>query len=309
MARGGNVLQRRDTARITQGGGHLKSVRRLVGFSSQKVADAFRGVSISPLIGRHRDGGKSGMTIGTIDESQRKAATVVGFSYLFALPPAVFAEFYVLGRLLVYNNAVDTARNIMAHERLFRLGTASNLTVFAIDIVLITALYVVLKSVNRNLALLAAFWGLIETAIFVVTLLNDLEVLRLLSGDDYLRVLEPDRLQALARLSMSAHGAGYGVGLVFAGLRSTLFCYLWFKSRYIPRALAAWGMLASLLMGASAFSFIIFPELAKVVGVGIYGAPIFFFELTMGFWLLLRGLQPSGAARDRVSGPSQAGAI
>src|SRR5689334_7889936 len=75
-------------------------------------------------VGRHRDGGKSGMTIGAIDESQRKAATVVGFCYLFALPPAVFAEFYVLGRLLVYNNAVDTARNIMAHERLFRLGTA-----------------------------------------------------------------------------------------------------------------------------------------------------------------------------------------
>src|SRR5882762_9874697 len=64
---------------------------------------------------RHRDGGENGMTIGTIDESQRKAATVVGFSYLFALPPAIFAEFYVLGRLIVSNNAVDTARNIMAH--------------------------------------------------------------------------------------------------------------------------------------------------------------------------------------------------
>jgi hypothetical protein len=108
---------------------------------------------------------------------------------------------------------------------------------------------------------------------------------------------------------MSAHGAGYGVGLVFAGLRSTLFCYLWFKSSYIPKILAAWGIFASILMGASAFSFIIFPELQKVVGVGIYGAPIFFFELTMGFWLLLRGLTPSGAAPDRVSGSAQAGAV
>src|SRR3989440_1184827 len=244
---------------------------------------------------------ESGMTIGTIDESQRKAATVVGFSYLFALPPAIFAEFYVLGRLIVFNNAVDTARNIVAHERLFRLGTGSNLTAFAIDIVLITALYVVLKPINRNLALLAAFWGLIETAIFVVTLLNDFEVLRLLSGADYLRVFEPDRLQALARASMSGHGAGYGVALAFAGLRSTLVCYLWFQSSYIPRALALWGMLASILMGACAFSFIIFPELAKVVGVGIYGAPIFFFELTMGFWLLLKGLPRSGDALNRVS--------
>jgi hypothetical protein len=249
------------------------------------------------------------MPINTIDKSQRKAATVVGFSYLFALPPAIFAEFYVLGRLLVYNNAVETARNIMAHERLFRLGTASNLIVFAIDIVLITALYVVLKSVNRHLALLAAFWGLIETAIFVVTLLNDFEVLRLLSGADYLQVFEPDRLQALARISMSGHGAGYGVGLVFAGLRSTLFCYLWFKSSYIPRVLAVWGILASILMGACAFSLIIFPELAKVVSVGIYGTPIFFFELTMGFWLLFKGLPSSRTPPDRVSRsvPARAG--
>src|SRR2546430_8566448 len=197
----------------------------------------FAGRISIPAFGGTETNGERGMTIGTIDESQRKAAKVVGFSYLFALPPAVFAEFYVLGRLIVSNNAVDTARNIMAHERLFRLGTASNLTVFAIDIVLITALYMVLKSVNRNLALLAAFWGLIETAIFVVTLLNDFEVLRLLSRADYLRVFEPDRLQALARASMSGHGAGYGVGPVVSGLRSPPFCYFWFKSRYIPRAL------------------------------------------------------------------------
>ena len=116
------------------------------------------------------------MTISTIYESQRKAATVVGFSYLFALPPAIFAEFYVLGRLIVYNNAVDTARNIMAHERLFRLGTASNLTVFAIDVVLIIALYLVLMPVNRSLALLAAGWGLIETATLVVVTLSDFDV-------------------------------------------------------------------------------------------------------------------------------------
>ena len=102
------------------------------------------------------------MTIGTIDESQRKAATVVGFSYLFALPPAIFAEFYVRTQLIAFDNAAQTAQNIMAHERLFRLGTASNLTVFALDVVLIIGLYVVLMPVNRSLALLATGWGLIR---------------------------------------------------------------------------------------------------------------------------------------------------
>ncbi len=238
------------------------------------------------------------MTIGTIDESQRKAAKVVGLFYLFALPPAIFAEFYVRTRVITLDNAAQTARNIMAHERLFRLGTASNLTVFALDVVLILALYVVLMPVNRGLALLATGWGLVETATLVFVTLSDFDVLRILSGADYLHAFEANRLQALARLSVSAHADAYNVGLVLAGLRSTAFCYLWLKSRFIPRALAAWGMLASFLMGGCAFSFIIFPELAKVVPVEIYGAPIFFFELTMGFWLLLKGLPPPGAAPE-----------
>jgi hypothetical protein len=60
-------------------------------------------------------------------------------------------------------------------------------------------------------------------------------------------------------------------------------------------------MAASFLMGACAFSFIIFSELARVIPVEIYGAPIFFFELTMGFWLLLKGLPPSAGEPDGLS--------
>jgi hypothetical protein len=237
------------------------------------------------------------MTINSIDESQRKAAKAVGFAYLFALVPAIFAEFYVSSQLIV-DNAAETALNIMAHERLFRLGIASNLTVFAVDIVLITALYVVLKPVNRNLALLAAFWGIVETAVLVVATLSDFDVLRVLSGANYLGVFEADRLQALARLSIGAHSAAYNVGLVFAGLRSAVFCYLWFKSGFIPRALSAWGVFASLLLAACTFAFIIFPEARNVITIGYYGGPIFIFELSMGLWLLLKGLRPYRTAES-----------
>jgi hypothetical protein len=231
------------------------------------------------------------MTTGSFDGAQRRAATLVGFTYLCALVPAIFAEFYVRGRLVVADNVAQTALNIMTHERLFRLGIASNLTAFAIDVALITALYIVLKPVNRSLALLALGWGLVETAILVVVTLTDLDVLRILSGASYLQVFDPDRLQALAKLSIGAHHDVYNVGLVLAGLRSTTFCYLWFRSGFIPRGLAAWGVVASFLMGGFGFAFIIAPELAKVVGVGIYGGPIFLFELTMGVWLLLKGLR------------------
>ncbi len=235
----------------------------------------------------------------TADESQRKAARVVGLSYLLALLPAIFAEFFVSDRLIVYDNAAETARNIIAHERLFRLGIAANLLVFAIDVVLITALFVVLERVNRHLVLLATFFRLIETTMLAVVVLNDFNVLRLLSGADYLRVFEADRLHALARLSIGMHGAVYNVVLLIFGFGSTVFCYLWLKSGYIPRALALWGVFASVLVGVCTFSFIVFPELGKVVTVGYYAGPIFLFELAMGLWLPIKGLRPASGISGR----------
>lgn len=242
------------------------------------------------------------MTNRIIDTSQRKAARVVGFSYLFAMATGVFAEFYVRGTLIVADNAAETARNIIAHERLWRLGIASSLLAALADVALIAALYVILKRVNQNLALFAAFMRVVETAIFVAAKLNSFDVLRLLSGADYLQALRTDQLQALARIPIGAYGAGFDVGFVFLGLGSTVFCYLWFKSKYIPRALAALGVFGSLLIAAGSFAIIIFPNLVKIVGWA-YMMPGGLFELTVGFWLLIRGLRPY-----RTAGPEKVSA-
>jgi hypothetical protein len=240
-----------------------------------------------------------------IDPSQRTAARVVGFCYVLALIPAVFAEFYVLNRLVDSSNAAVTAQNIMAHERLFRLGIASNLIVFSMDIALITALYVVLERVNRNLALFAAFSRLMETALLFVAALMDFQVLRALSGAEYLRAFEPVQLAALARLWIGAHGNVYNVALMVFGIGSTVFGYLWLKSGYIPKALAILGIAASAWVGAWALAFVVFPEWAKVVTIMYYGMPIFLFELTLGLWMLFRGLRPSGVAElEKAAGPA-----
>jgi hypothetical protein len=76
-----------------------------------------------------------------------------------------------------------------------------------------------------------------------------------------------------------------------------MFCYLWFKSNFVPKPLAVWGMVSSLLVAIRSFTVIIFPALAQIVTVEYYAAPIFIFEMTMGFWLLLKGLRPAALAR------------
>src|SRR5438034_6032167 len=101
------------------------------------------------------------MTISTIDDSQRTAARVAGFTCLFTMAIVVFANFRIHERLIVAGNAAETARNIVAHERLFRIGIACGLIYCTGLVILLTALYVILKPVNRGLASLAAFWRLV----------------------------------------------------------------------------------------------------------------------------------------------------
>lgn len=230
------------------------------------------------------------MTINSINESQRKAAKVVGFSYLFAMITAVFADAYARGSLIVAGDALETARNIMANEQLWRLGIAGYLLCLLTDAALIAALYVILKRVNQNLALFAILMRAIETAIHVDATLNSFDVLRLLSGDDYLKPFGTDQLAALASIPVSAYGSGLIVGFVFLGVGSTVFCGLWFKSNYIPKWLAVLGIFGSLLLVAGSFAVIIFPKLTDKLGMA-YMLPLGVFEVITGFWLLTKGLR------------------
>ena len=169
------------------------------------------------------------------------------------------------GPLIVPGDAVQTAKNIAASERLFRIGTVGDLITFAGDVILVVALYVVLKPINRSVALLAAFWRLAECSILAVITLSDFVALRFLSGADYLRAFDTKQLQALARVFIGVHGDGYRIGIVFFGLGSTVFSYLWFKSRYIPRGLAAWGIFSSLVVTIATLAIMVFPGLAPIV--------------------------------------------
>ncbi len=234
-----------------------------------------------------------------IDESQRKAARVVGFTFLFAMIIVVAANYGINFRLIVPGNAADTARNIMAHETLFRINIACNLIYVVNVVVLLSALYVILKPVNRNLALVAAFCRLVYALMWGVTALNMLGALRLLGDAAYLPVFEADQLQTLARLHISIDA--YYVGLPFWGLASTVCSYLWFKSRYVPRALAAFGVISSAWCVMCAFAFIVFPRFETTVNAYWFDMPMVIFELVMGFWLLLKGIRPSG-----IGGPIRA---
>ena len=99
------------------------------------------------------------------DISQRKAARIAGFGWLIIIIAGIFAEFVIRMQLIVPGDAATTANNIMDSEWLFRISIVSDLIMLAFDVVVALALYVVLKPVNRSLALLAAIFRLVMDAI------------------------------------------------------------------------------------------------------------------------------------------------
>ena len=246
------------------------------------------------------------MAISSIHESQRKAARIAGFTILFAIAIVILANYGINFRLIVPGNAVDTARNIMAHETLFRLNIACNLIYVVNVVVLLAALYVILKPVNRNLALVAAFCRLVFALMWCVTALDSLRALRLLGDAAYLSVFKVDQLQTLARLHLAASFDAYYVGLPFWGLASTVCGYLWFKSRYIPRALATFGAISSAWCVICALAFIVFPHFDSTVNAYWFDVPMTIFEMALGLWLLFKRLRPSEAAE---SARAQAGVV
>jgi len=230
------------------------------------------------------------MTVHSVDESQRTAAIVVGWCYLFAMAISIFAEGYVGGHLIVPRNAAETARNIMTHELLFRIGIACSLMIVVSDVTLIAALYVILKRVSESVALVAAFLRLMGTALYAAATLNHVDVLRILASDGSQHALGTEQLQAMARLSIGSYTAGLGVSFIYLGLGSTVFGYLWRKSHYVPRLLAGLGVWAPLLLAVGSLTFVVLPKLWTIV-FPAYMAPLFFFEVGMGLWLLVKGLR------------------
>jgi Domain of unknown function (DUF4386) len=229
--------------------------------------------------------------------SQQKAAKIAGLSCLLTIAIIVAANFGINARLMVVGNAAETARKILAHQTLFRLSIIAYLVYCAGIIALLTSLYVILKPVNKTVALLATFFRLVYALVWIFVALNFFTALRLIDSTGYLQVFETDRLQALAKVFLSGMDAYY-VGLLFWSLASTACSWLWYKSGYIPKALAAFGFISSAWCVACTIAYIIYPGFADTVNLWFFDSAMTIFEIVLSFWLLFKGIKPSGLIKQ-----------
>ena len=163
-----------------------------------------------------------------------KTARIAGFLYFMYFATSIIGN--VFGRF-VFVDAPATVNHIMAYESLFRIGFVISLFSVVLFLLAAWSLYVLLKPVNQNLALLFLLLNLGGFAIWCFSLLNLFAGLLLLSGADYLKVFQPDQLQAQAMLFVNLHKSGYIIAQIPYGIWLFPLGYLVFKSGFLPKIL------------------------------------------------------------------------
>ena len=216
-----------------------------------------------------------------------KTARLAGLLYLVFLVTSIFAG-VVRGNLVVFGDAAATANNIRGSEWLFRLDFLSDLLSALFFLLAAWALYVLLKGIDKNLALLFVFLMGGGVAVQCVSLLSQFAGLLLLSGADYMKVFQADQLQALALLFLNLHRNGFMIAQMFYGTWLLPLGYLVYRSGFLPRILGILLMLDFVGVLIWFLQFFLLPGYDVITYPGL--AVSFVAEVSLSLWLLIRGV-------------------
>jgi hypothetical protein len=227
------------------------------------------------------------------ESSQRAYARLAGLMYLVVLVFDI-GGIAIVSAIQGGGNFLDASHRIAGWEPLYRIGLLLGLVGSLATILLAVGLYVTLKRVDGNLALIALLFRLVEVAGIGTA---GFGTLRIYLAANHAGAFDANQLDALA--NMSSGGEGTYISAIFFSAGSTIFFYLFLKSAYIPRIIAGWGLFASPVYMLAFVGSLIAPRYSGIF-LGVGSIPILVAEVSTGLWLLIKGIRlstPTAAAR------------
>lgn len=206
------------------------------------------------------------------------AVRVAGLCYVAVIVLGVAQVGLVSSRFPALEDPEAVVAVLIDQSLRFRLGVLSDIILYALVLVLVAALYVVVRRVHRPLALGGLLLRSAEAVVgLTVTVIGGVGPLVLLSDPSG---ANPDSVVTLLAVRQSALD---GI-LMLVGLGGAAFCYLFFVFRLVPGALALWGVLtygSILILGALG---IVMPSLSEWIASVLFAQGALF-ELLFGLWL------------------------
>ena len=216
-------------------------------------------------------------------------ARVAGVAMLLSIVFGLLGEMVLPDRIVVARDAAATAASILQHPTLFRLTFAAYLVEALCDVALCVLFYILLKPVDRHLALLSAFFGIASMVTYAVAQSSFYASSLVLGDSPGMGAFTPDQRNALAYLAIRISGTIAWLFLCLYGIASMIRGYLIARSTYLPKI---FGIL--FIIGGAGFllrsaTYLLAPKLSSpllLMPMALAGIPL------MG-WLLFRGIDPA----------------
>ncbi len=223
--------------------------------------------------------------------SNTNPGRIAGFLYLLLVAAAPLRLIYIPSKLFVHGNAAATADNISAHQLLFRLGIVTDLFCGTVLILVVLALYRLLKGVDQNQAvLMVIIGGVMPATIDFLNVLNDAAALMLVRGADFLSAFEKPQRDALAMLFLRLHHDEVVAAEILWGLWLVPLAILVYKSRFLPRFLGVWLTINGFAYLAMSLTGLLLPQYEDTVSNITFPAQLG--EVAFMLWLVIKGATP-----------------
>jgi hypothetical protein len=244
----------------------------------------------------------------TVRLAPAKVARITGGFYLAYILASVLAS--LLGHIGP-GDAPPVYQAIVTNEGSFRLGLVIALISGFLFLMAAWGLYVLLRPVNKHLALLLLLLNAVGVAIQGASMLWLLSAL--LQGDaaSHMQAYSAAQLEGLAYLSITVYKMGWVTAQLFFGMWLFPLGYLVYKSKSLPRFLGVLLVLDGIGVMIWFLQALLLPDYRAISLPGV--AVSFVAELGLALWLLVMGVKvvDAGAglpAGKRLADPQAEGA-
>jgi hypothetical protein len=194
----------------------------------------------------------------------------------------------VRGTLVDASSGEITLQNLIQKESLYRIGFLSDIIMVLSDVMVSVLFFFLLVHVNKIVAVFAAVFRLMQSAVLGANLINLYTPLVLIQGHEGLDPEHYSQLALQVMATLQVFDYGYLVSGVFFSANCFLMGYLLYKSPLFPKLLGIMIALAAVgyLFNCSASFFI--PSLVEISQILLLFTAIIS-ELALCVWLLIKG--------------------
>ncbi len=223
----------------------------------------------------------------------KKTARMAGVLYL-----AHFLTFFLADNGVHYTGVEPLdpqalLQSMMSSAVLFDIGFVSFLFTGITFFLAAWALYVLLKPVNKELALLFMLLNLGGISVWLASMNAELAIPFLLSGSDAMNVFQADQLEAMAVFFLSIFKNSYMISQILLNLWLFPLGYVVYKSGFFPRILGILLLMDGVAMLTWSIQYFLFPgyEVISEVCLGVG----FLAEGAFCLWLMIKGVNDGDA--------------